>query len=310
MKLPGVTRLRRRLDLARRVLDAHWFQPATAVWRIFEAEVVVENLRGGDSPLDLGCGDGTLAPVLFSGLPVGVRWSGLDLDPREVSLARRNSSHQRLYAASANALPVRTEAYDLVFSNSALEHMPDLPTVVAEVSRALRPGGRFVFTVPAAGFHRHLLWPRFLCAIGWPASAKRYERHLDRRLHHLNYLSPEEWRTLLERNELQVVREECYLSRRALGAWETLANATGGLVHLARRGRPSPREVQHSLGLGAGRNRFLGRVAFLALSPLLLWLAAERSPRHAAALYIEAVKARPADGAGTNRGSVVDGGSP
>lgn len=283
-------RLKRRLRLARKVLRAHWFQPATALWRTFEAEVVVAHLEAEGRGLDLGCGDGTLAPVLFSGLKGTVCWTGLDVDPGEIGMARSNGAHRFLMAASAAAIPTLEEAFDVVFSNSALEHMPRLEEAVAQAARTMRVGGRFVFTVPTDEFHRHLLWPRGLRALGLREAARRYGWHLDRRLHHVNYLSALEWRELLARHGLTIVREESYLSRRACFWWESLANLTGGLLYLLRRGRKSPREIQRGLGLGGTRNRFLGNLVFVTLFPLLVWLSAERPPHHGAALYIEAVK--------------------
>lgn len=290
MEPPRLERLNRRLRLARQVLRAHWFQPATALWRVFEAEVVVAHLQANGRGLDLGCGDGTLAPVLFSGLNGSVCWTGLDIDPGEVGMARRNGAHRFLIAASAAAIPTLEDSFDVVFSNSALEHMPRLEEAVAQAARTMRTGGRFVFTVPTSEFHRHLLWPCGFRTLGLRETARRYERHLDRRIHHVNYLSALEWRELLAKHGLTIVREESYLSRRACFWWESLANLTGGLLYLLRRGRKSPREVQRGLGLGGTRNRFMGNLMFVILYPLLVWLSAERPSHRGAALYIEAVK--------------------
>lgn len=279
--------LRARLALAHRVLVAQWFQPATALWRLFETEAVRERLSARGRALDLGCGDGTLAPLLLERAG-DARWSGVDLDPREVALARGTAVYRGLSAASAEELPFRTGAFDLVFSNSALEHMDDLDRVLAEAARVLRPGGVLAFTVPSPGFHGNLLWPRLLRKLGRAATARRYLEHLDRRLCHLRYPTEPEWREALARHGLVLDRALSYLGPRATATWETLSNLTGGLVHRLQRGRPTPREAQLRAGVRPAPSRALGTLAFVLLSPVLLWTCLEHSPRPSSALYVEA----------------------
>ncbi len=283
-------RLERRLALARRILESHWAQPATALFRTFETEVVRRHLRAAGEALDLGCGDGTLAPVLLE-CAGAADWCGADLDAREVRLAAHNGPYRRVYAASAAALPERRASRDLVFANSALEHMGSLGAVISEVSRVVKPGGRFVFTVPSAELHRCLFWPRVVERIGGTARRERYLAALDRRLAHVNYLSPEGWREILACHGFDVLREEAYLSPRLCGWWETLANLSGGLVHLLQRNRRSPREVQLRLGIGGRSSRTLGLVSFLLLLPVLLWTGIEGDGGALrGALYVECAK--------------------
>lgn len=279
--------LLRRLALAHRVLVAQWFQPATALWRLFEAEAVREHLSAHGRALDLGCGDGTLAPVLLERAGPG-RWTGADLDPAEVALARSAGLYRGLAAASAEALPFRAGSLDVVFANSALEHMDDLDRVLAEAARALRRGGMLAFTVPAAGFHGNLFWPRLLQRLGRADAAARYLEHLDRRLRHLRYPSEPEWREALARHGLALDRAVPYLSRRATATWETLSNATGGLAHRLHRGRRTPREVQLRAGVQPAPSPVLGTFAFLLLFPVLLWTCFASHRRPFSALYVEA----------------------
>jgi SAM-dependent methyltransferase len=286
---PARTGLGARLRLARRILAIHYVQPATALWRLFEVEVVLEHLRGRGRGLDLGCGDGTLATVLLSRTP-DIRWTGLDVDPRDAARAHRRGLYEHIHVASASAIPERDRAFDLVFSNSALEHMDGLDAVLGEVRRVLRPGGRFVFTVPEPGFHASLFWPRLLRGLGGREAAARYVRHLDRRVAHVNYLSPEQWLERLSRHDLQGDLVVPYLSKRAVGWWETLANATGGLAYLAAGERMTPRQIQQASGLLEREHPSLGTVAFVALLPVLLLTASERHPRQFGCLYVEATR--------------------
>lgn len=286
-------RIGSRLALAHRILKSHWSQPATGLLRIYETEVVRTHLRATGRALDLGCGDGTLATVLLDRAGPA-DWCGADVEPREVKMAGSVGLHGGLYAASAEALPERPGSRDLVFSNSALEHMQKLDRVLAEVAQVLAPGGRFVFTVPSADFHRCLFWPRVVELLGGAERRERYLAALDRRLAHVSYLGRSEWRQALAACGLDVQREVPYLSPRVCGWWETLANLTGGLVHLFQRGRRSPREVQLSLGIGGRPSSVLGLLALVFLLPIVLWTASEPPPEEDGhlygALYIECIK--------------------
>jgi SAM-dependent methyltransferase len=48
----------------------------------------------------------------------------------------------------AAPLPFRDGSFDAVLSTSVFEHVDDIDAAVAEVARTLRPGGRFVITMP------------------------------------------------------------------------------------------------------------------------------------------------------------------
>lgn len=278
-----------RLALARRILDVQYFQPATALWRLFEAEVVIAHLQGHGRGLDLGCGDGALATILFARTPE-IRWTGLDIEPRDAALARARNIYERVHVASAEAIPEPDASFDLVFANSALEHMAGLDAVLSEVHRVLRPQGKFILTVPVEEFRDLLFWPRLLRGLGFQKTAERYTDHLDRRIAHLNYLSPAAWRRRLSRHGFESRLEVPYLSPRLIAWWESLANATGGLAYLMLGKRKTLRQIQHASGVLERQRRSLATLVFLGLLPALLVTSLERSPAHHGCLYLEATR--------------------
>ncbi|MDH3254371.1 MAG: methyltransferase domain-containing protein, partial [Acidobacteriota bacterium] len=288
------SKLRRRLRLARKILASHHTQPATALWRIPEVEVVLDNLRGQGRGLDLGCGDGTLAAVLLANTR-GVLWFGLDLDSRDAVAAERSGLYERVTVASASDIPLADASFDLVFSNSALEHMLSLSRVVKEVARIVRPGGRFIFTVPTPEIHDNLLWARILRRLGLRSTASRYLAHLDQRLAHLNYLSQEDWAHELERAGLKVERSSPYLTRWELAYWELLANMTGGLAYILAAGRKTPREIQQAFGVDRISSRLLSRIAYWLLVPVIVLSTLGLRTSRFSALYLEARRVGPPD---------------
>lgn len=280
----GVTgSLRARLSLARRILQSHYNQPATALWRVFEAEVVLDRLRGEGRGLDLGCGDGELARVILG--QAGLRWTGLDIDAADAEAARRSGFYEDVKVAPASEIPEPDAAFDLVFSNSSLEHMRDLDRVLSEVARVLRRGGRFVFTVPLRSFDDLLLWRRALSGARLERLSRRYAAAIDERLAHRNLLTADGWREALKAAGFRVVEAQPYLTARTIAVWETLSNATGGLAWLLT-GR-HPHEVQRAAGLLRGPSPPLAAIASVLLAPAL-WLASSGADGETGALYVEA----------------------
>lgn len=93
--------------------------------------------------LDVGCGPGHLAAHLRS---LGVEAIGMDLVPELVDHARATHPGGRYVLGSAHALPVRDHSVAGILAWYSLIHLPpdDLDDVLAELRRALRPGGALV----------------------------------------------------------------------------------------------------------------------------------------------------------------------
>ncbi len=92
----------------------------------------------GERILDLGCGDGVLTMKLAA---AGAQVEGIDGDEAMVAAARRRGLSVRHLDARQLA---DVANYDAVFSNATLHWIRPPETVIANVVRALKPGGRFV----------------------------------------------------------------------------------------------------------------------------------------------------------------------
>lgn len=92
--------------------------------------------------LDIGCGTGALTQaILACAAPAAV--TGTDPSEQYVDYARRQTSDRRarFETADAQALPVPDAMYDAVVSGLVLNFVPDPQRTVAEMMRALCPGG-------------------------------------------------------------------------------------------------------------------------------------------------------------------------
>ena len=101
----------------------------------------------GDVVIDVGCGSGVDA-ILASG-PVGRGGSvtGIDLADEMVEVANRGAAevgvdNARFVTGLAEDLPLADSSADVAMTNAVINLCPDKPRVLAELRRALVPGGR------------------------------------------------------------------------------------------------------------------------------------------------------------------------
>ena len=96
--------------------------------------------------LDLGSGTGYCSRALASRHPQA---EGLALDLADGMLRharQRGAGAQHYLTADAERLPLRADCCDLILSSLALQWCPNLPRVLAEAQRILRPGGVLAFS--------------------------------------------------------------------------------------------------------------------------------------------------------------------
>jgi SAM-dependent methyltransferase len=181
---------------------------ALAIERVLECRIL-ETQKFARPILDLGCGDGIFASVLFAE-KIDL---GIDLDPVEIERSRRLGAYDELLASPASVVPKPAESFATIFSNSVLEHIPDLAPVLAEVLRLLRPGGRFYVTVPTDNFEVYSTIGRILQSVGTHKALERYRAVYNRFWQHYNVHDDAGWRRLFEAAGFEVVETRSYDSR-------------------------------------------------------------------------------------------------
>ena len=104
-------------------------------------------LRGDESVLDIGCGDGRITAEIAHQIPNG-NVIGVDSSHDMIALARKNFPAERhsnllFERIDARSLPFK-EQFDIVFSNAALHWIKDHKPVISGIKNSLKPNGRML----------------------------------------------------------------------------------------------------------------------------------------------------------------------
>jgi len=100
-------------------------------------------LTGGSRVLDLGCGRGGVAELIWRDVRLAA-----GIDPDTVSLAQHRAVGMPVVRGVGERLPFVGDSFDLIVSIWVLEHLEDPLATFIEVRRVLRPGGHFIFLTP------------------------------------------------------------------------------------------------------------------------------------------------------------------
>jgi 2-polyprenyl-6-hydroxyphenyl methylase / 3-demethylubiquinone-9 3-methyltransferase len=111
--------------------------------------VLTERLRvpiEGKAVLDVGCGGGILAEEFAR---LGCAVTGVDPSQPSLEVARRHAEREGLDISyrlgTGEHLPVADASFEIVYCCDVLEHVDDVHGVIAEIGRALKPGGVFLY---------------------------------------------------------------------------------------------------------------------------------------------------------------------
>jgi len=109
-----------------------------SLWPLIEEAIqnAIASCPNPISPLvlDVGCGERPYADLFQKTQYIGLNYSTVAASPDIVG--------------DAQALPLKNDSFDIVFSTQVIEHVPEPKILVAEAFRVLKPGGIFVLTGP------------------------------------------------------------------------------------------------------------------------------------------------------------------
>ncbi len=154
-----------------------WFSPKRTLWLNTPVRALAARipLQSTDRVLDLGCGYAGLLIYLHRKIRFTGTVEGLDCSARMVERAREEirvrgmQEHVNVRQGLATELPYADASLDAVLCTYVIKHLSDEPlrTVLREVRRVLKPGGRFCVWEAAPSRHRFMqVWNLKLLRLG------------------------------------------------------------------------------------------------------------------------------------------------
>jgi trans-aconitate 2-methyltransferase len=161
-------------------------------------------LAGNERVLDVGCGDGKITAQIAERVPAG---SVVGVDPSKDMIAfaaehfsAKGHANLRFEVADARRLPFLCE-FDLVVTFNALHWVPEQEAAWRAIHVALKPGGRVIGRMVSKGARTSLEQ-----VLEETRQQPRWEKYFDGFKQPYVHLLPEEFRSLVVRGGLDVLR--------------------------------------------------------------------------------------------------------
>lgn len=181
-----------------------------AIWRSVEA-LVFKQVQFSKPILDIGCGFGEFAGVVFDQLEMGI-----DINEKELKQALKGKKYRKVLWADARKLPFKANTFSTVVSVSVLEHIKNTEEAIVEINRILKKGGVFAFTVPTTSMYKHMLIPKICRLIRLEVLGKIYFREHAKIFKHQALYPADWWAKKLKKANFKIISQQGTISPTAL----------------------------------------------------------------------------------------------
>ena len=208
---------------------SHLLKTSVNPWRVNYAKRVLKNLNidpKGKTALEVGSGGGILSEEICK---MGFTTTGIEPASESIQAAQQHANAEGLNIkyeqGTGEHLPYPDQSFDCVFCCDVLEHVRDLPKVIAEISRVLKPNGVFIYDTLNRTFVSKLvaikIWQEWKRWAFMPPNLHVWKM----------FIKPEEIKELLSKNRLEwqdhvgsqpnvsIPQMLGYLRKRVKGEW-------------------------------------------------------------------------------------------
>ncbi len=206
-------------------LEKSFTHPAIVLFRERELNEINKYIKSyplskDNRILDLGCGEGYIGDMLLNKIDIG-----LDISLDEVAKAKDLPAYKNVAVADINNLPFKNDSFDVIFSNSVIEHIKGIENILHEIARVLRDKGMFIFTVPSHKFSDYLYFSSIFRKTGLSIFGldKVYDKARNAQLNHFNLFDDSKWQQLLDKSSMKVTYKSYYLSHNDIYEWDKMS---------------------------------------------------------------------------------------
>ncbi len=171
-----------------------------ALWRSVEA-LAYSTVTYRRPVLDVGCGFGEFAGVVFNTIEVGI-----DINNDDLVQASKSKKYQRLQWVDARKMPFASSRFSTVFAVSVLEHIDGVEDAIREIHRVMKKDGCLIFSVPTKTLNDYLLVPKLCRIIGMRWLGDRYVAYHSKAFKHQTLRSAQWWIKQLHKNGFTILR--------------------------------------------------------------------------------------------------------
>lgn len=166
---------------------------ALALERTLECQLYI-NKKIEKPVLDLGCGDGIFANTLFD-TKID---AGIDPNSKEIKRAAVSQAYKNLLVCYGNNIPYPNKSFKTIISNSVMEHIVDIESVLKEAHRLLNDDGKMYLTLPSDKFDQYTVIARLLHNMGLKKLSQKHKAFFNTFWRHYHYYSFKEWQSLFQ----------------------------------------------------------------------------------------------------------------
>ncbi|MBI3997683.1 MAG: class I SAM-dependent methyltransferase [Armatimonadetes bacterium] len=205
---------------------AHPFFKEVNAWLVARA-----GIRPGTDVVDLGCGPGAVTELILQRMGVPPLGRVFAIDPSASALVqaaqRIQSAIVRFIQGTAERINSLVPPVDTVIFCNAIHLVPDKAQVIGAIGKVLRPGGVLAFNTtffdgayPGDTYRFYKIW--VLRAMRW-LKERGYGVARGVKATAMQWLSPEEYRGLLQASGFDDAEFEFHEKRLACQAWEDIS---------------------------------------------------------------------------------------
>jgi len=186
---PNILNIREVIEAFSVVSKLYPYTPSLALWRSWEY-AAYKRFSLMEPVLDIGCGDGRYFKLVWPEISNVV---GIDVDLNAIKAAETTGIYSSLHNVSTNHMSFESASFASAFANCSLEHMDNLPEVLNNIHRILKPGGTLLMSVVTDKFLEWSVLPSLVGTICGPKKANAVKKEYLSFHHLVSALKPAEW---------------------------------------------------------------------------------------------------------------------